>query len=168
MNQNKWKVAALFFPLSFFIFSLIGCNSEEELLTSSADLFKLDGTWQSYNFDSNYDFTSTIANLRTNGTEVKGKVTSDCFGLFQASGIPFRITEGVLTETDISLTFLMETTGIIGHFNGNIKNNPKVSGGKEIVGHLYFEYSGYLTRLYAVHFVKQSITYLPKNSQMHE
>jgi hypothetical protein len=147
------------------IFIMMGCKSNVTEPTDPVVSYKLDGVWQAHIFDPNYEFTSTLAHLRTNGTEVKGEINSDCFGLFQATGIPFRITEGVYTGTDLSLTFLMETTGIIGHFNGNIKDNLSVADGKEIVGHIYFEYSGTLTHTYDLHLIKQSINYLPKSVQ---
>ncbi|GEM_PF-5305824 len=162
MYKCNRKIITVIFTFIFMILFFFGCKSNVNEPTDPVNSFRLDGVWQSRIFDSNYAFTSTAAHLRTNGTEVKGNVISDCFGIFQATGIPFRITEGVYTGTDLSLTFQMETTGIIGHFNGNIKNNSSVTDGKEIIGHIYFEYSGTLTQKYAMHLIKQSITYLPK------
>jgi len=146
------------------IFSMLGCKSTVNEPADPIAGFTLDGTWQARIFDPNYEFTNTLATLRTTGAEVKGQIISDCFGLSTGTDIPFRITEGVYTGTDVTLTFLMESTGIIGHFNGNIKNNLLVNDGKEIVGHLYFEYSGTLTKSYDLHLIRQSINYLPKNS----
>lgn len=165
MHKYNRSTGVKIFTLIFLILFSFGCKSNVNEPVDPANNFSLDGVWQSHIFDSNYAFTSTLAHLRTTGTEVKGKIISDCFGLFNATGIPFRITEGVFTGTDLSLTFLMETTGIIGHFNGNIKNNSTVSNGKEIVGHVYFEYQGTLTPHYAMHFIKQSIEFLPKSAQ---
>lgn len=143
-----------------------GCKSTDDELTDplSTAFFKLDGVWQAYNFSPDYQFTEFLAHIRTTGEEIKGSIQSDCFGIFQASRLPFEITNGSYTDKDITLTFQMGTTSIIGHFRGNLKDNGKVTGGKEIVGFLTFEYSGMLTQTYSVHMVKQSIVYLPKTA----
>ena len=142
---------------------MIGCKSQDEITgPNSTSSFKLDGVWQAYNFNSKYQFTQFLAQLRTSGAEVKGSIQSDCFDIFQAKNLPFKITDGSVTDTDVSFTFLMETTNIIGHLWGNIKDNPNVTGGKEIVGFIKFEFSGSLTDTYCVHLVKQSLEYLPK------
>jgi len=162
LNKCNRKIIQIFFTFIFIILFFFGCKSNvTEPTVPVAASFSLDGVWQAHTFDSNFAFTPTLAHLRTNGTQVYGEINSDCFGLFQATGLPFRITEGVYTGTDLSLTFLMETEGIIGHFDGNIKDNPSATDGKEIVGHLYFEYSGTLTQHYDIHLIKQSINYLP-------
>jgi hypothetical protein len=160
MKKNGLIFASLFLSLIL----LSGCNKSDDGITEPVTNFKLDGVWQAYNFDSSYPFTSFLAQLRTAGTEVKGSVQSDCFGIFNVSGIPFTISDGSLTESDISVTFVMESTKIIGHLWGNVKENPNVTGGTEIVAFIKFEYSGTLTQTYPVHLVKQSITYLPKIS----
>ncbi len=142
----------------------IGCRSTDDEITNPMNnvFFKLDGVWQAYNFSPDYQFTEFLAHIRTTGEEIKGSIQSDCFGIFQANKLPFEITNGSYTDKDITMTFQMGTTSIIGHFRGNLKDNSKVIGGKEIVGFLTFEYSGMLTQTYSVHMVKQSIVYLPK------
>ncbi len=162
MNKFSKRFFKIIFTTFLFISFFIGCKSSINETTQPVDNFKIDGSWQTSNFSPDYPFTFLLANLRTNGPEVKGNITSDCFGLFQATDIPFRIIEGVYVGTDISLTFQMETAGIIGHFYGNIKNSSTASNGRVIVGHMFFEYAGTLTQKYPMHLVKQSITYLPK------
>ncbi len=158
------KKYRIFIYISLLIvFTHLGCKSNDDQLTQPISTFKLDGVWQAYIFNNKYPFTQFLAHLRTNGTELRGEIQSDCFDLFMAKQIPFIINSGSYTDTDISFNFIMETTIIAGHFFGNLKDNPAVKDGKEIVGHIYFEYSGTLTNNYPIHLVKQSITYLPKS-----
>jgi hypothetical protein len=162
MRVAMKKIMVSLSILFLLIFTVFGCKSNDNEVTSPTSTFKLDGVWQAYDFNPKYQFTQFLAQIRTNGPEIKGSIQSDCFDIFQVKSLPFKITDGSITDTDISFTFQMETTNIIGHLWGNIKDNPNVSGGKEIVGFIKFEYSGSLTGSYCVHLVKQSLEYLPK------
>ena len=159
--KNKYIISGSMTVIALLI---IGCQTQvDEIVTpNTVSSFKLDGVWQAYDFNPKYQFTQFLAQMRTNGSEIKGSIQSDCFDIFQVKNLPFKITDGSITDADISFTFSMETTKIIGHLWGNIKDNPGVAGGKEIVGFIKFEYGGSLTSTYCVHLVKQSLEYLPK------
>ena len=77
-KYNRKNLTSIFASI-FIILFFFGCKANVNEPTEPIVSFSLDGTWQSYIFDSTYAFTPTVANLRTNGNEVKGQITSDCY-----------------------------------------------------------------------------------------
>jgi hypothetical protein len=132
------------------IVSTFGCKSDS--ISPVEEQFILDGVWQSYKFDEDYTYRHVLLHLVRNGNLISGQ------GEYE-DGLKFTISNGQCTGSDISFAFVIDYTSVgkvDGFFNGNIK-------GKELVGHLTLSYS-FGQEIYALHLIKQSVTYFPKRS----
>jgi hypothetical protein len=130
--------------------SAFGCSSDP--ISPAEEQFTIDGVWQSYKFDEGYAYRHVLLHLVRNGNILNGQ------GEYE-DGLPFTIVNGQYTNSDISFAFVIEYSNVgkvDGFFNGNIK-------GQELVGHLTLTYS-VGQELYAMHLIKQSVTYFPKRS----
>ncbi|MCX6169908.1 MAG: hypothetical protein NTX65_11240 [Ignavibacteriales bacterium] len=146
---NKFHIGVIVLTM-ILMASITGCNSDP--ITPVEEQFTIDGVWQSYKFDEGYAYRHVLLHLVRTGNTITGQ------GEYE-DGLPFTIVNGQYTNSDISFAFVIEYTNVgrvEGFFNGNIK-------GKELVGHLTLTYS-LGQELYAMHLIKQSITYFPKRS----
>ena len=156
--------------LLLLLIFLVGCESQ--ITNPDEPKFDINGKWQSFIFDPTYTFIPVISTLQNNNGNVTGilqvslLVAPDTysetkydvsFGMICKAVNP--IDENVLY--DISIKANSSTyPGRSLQLDGNIK---KVDNDFIIVGHMKLFINGYETQdTYALHFKKQSITYLPK------